>query len=87
MGIVRPIMEVQPHAWVFFVPFIFIVSFIMVNLIIAIVVDAMSALKEDTQEAIIGEMHHAHDDTAVHLKALRDEIQELKKLIKSTREG
>lgn len=87
MGIVRPIMEVHPKAWAFFVPFIFIVSFIMVNLIIAIVVDAMSALKEDTEETIIDEMHHTYDDTAVHLQALRDEIQELKRLIKSTHES
>ncbi|MBD3791327.1 MAG: ion transporter [Campylobacterales bacterium] len=87
MGIVRPIMEVHPHAWVFFVPFIFVVTFIMVNLIVAIVVDAMSALKDDTEEAIIGEMHHTHDDTAEHLQALRDEIRELKSLIQSTREG
>ncbi|HEY9128870.1 MAG TPA: ion transporter, partial [Sulfurovum sp.] len=83
----RPIMEVHPEAWVFFVPFIFIVTFIMVNLIVAIVVDAMSTLKDDTEETIIDEMHHTHDDTAVHLQALRDEIQELKRLIKSMREG
>ena len=87
MGIVRPIMEVHPQAWAFFVPFIFIVSFIMVNLIIAIVVDAMGALKEDTEETIIDEMHHTHDDTAMHLKALRDEIQDLKRLLTSTSEG
>jgi voltage-gated sodium channel len=87
MGIVRPIMEVHPEAWVFFIPFIFIVTFIMVNLIVAIVVDAMSTLKDDTEETIIDEMHHTHDDTAAHLQDLRDEIQELKRLIKSMREG
>ena len=87
MGIVRPIMEVHPHAWVFFVPFIFLVSFIMVNLVVAIVVDAMSTLKDDTEEVIIDEMHHTQNDTAVQLQALHDEIKELKTLIKNGRQA
>jgi voltage-gated sodium channel len=41
MGIVRPVMEQFPLAWIVFVSFIFIATFIMVNLIIAIVVEAM----------------------------------------------
>ncbi len=31
MGIVRPVMEVYPHAWVFFVPFIMVTTFAVVN--------------------------------------------------------
>ena len=41
MGIVRPVMEVFPHAWAFFVPFILITSFAVLNLFIGIIVDAM----------------------------------------------
>ncbi len=41
MGIVRPVMEVHPYAWVFFVPFILIVTFAVLNLFIAIIVNAM----------------------------------------------
>ena len=32
MGIVRPVMEVYPHAWLFFVPFILVTTFAVVNL-------------------------------------------------------
>ena len=32
MGIVRPVMEVYPQAWMFFVPFILIATFTMLNL-------------------------------------------------------
>ena len=46
MGIVRPVMEVYPLAWTFFVPFIFVVTFVMINLIVAIVVDAMSIINK-----------------------------------------
>ncbi|MEQ8665093.1 MAG: ion transporter [Rhodospirillales bacterium] len=41
MGIVRPVMTEFPYAWVFFVPFILVVTFAVLNLFIAIVVNAM----------------------------------------------
>ena len=41
MGIVRPVMQVFPFAWIFFVPFILITSFAVLNLFIGIIVDAM----------------------------------------------
>ena len=41
MAIVRPVMEVHPYAWLFFIPFILITSFTVLNLFIGIVVDAM----------------------------------------------
>jgi len=81
MGIVRPIMEVHPYAWVFFVPFIFIVTFIMINLIIAIVVDAMNEIKDSESETLVGEIHTSEDNTKVELSQLRTEIQELKTIL------
>ena len=39
MGIVRPVMETHPYAWAFFVPFILIATFTMLNLFIAVVVN------------------------------------------------
>jgi len=41
MGIVRPTMELFPYAWIFFVPFIIVTSFAVLNLFIGIIVDAM----------------------------------------------
>jgi voltage-gated sodium channel len=74
MGIVRPIMEVNPYAWLFFVPFIFIVTFIMINLIIAIVVDAMAEINAQEEEKLENNLKN-------EVKNLRDEICELKSLI------
>ena len=42
MGIVRPVMEVHPYAWAFFVRFILIITFAVLNLFIAIVVNSMT---------------------------------------------
>lgn len=44
MGIVRPIMEVHPFAWMFFVPFIVIATFTILNLFIGIIVSTMQEL-------------------------------------------
>jgi voltage-gated sodium channel len=74
MGIARPIMEVYPYAWLFFVPFIFIVTFIMINLIVAVVVDAMNHLSENKEAQV--ELV-AKDE----IKELREEIKELKELL------
>jgi len=83
MGIARPIMEVHPYAWVFFVPFIFIVTFIMINLIIAIVVDAMNEIKDLDNSELINEIHTKDDTTQDEIKKLREEIHELKTIILS----
>jgi voltage-gated sodium channel len=46
MGIVRPVMETQPLAWMFFVPFIVIATFTILNLFIGIIVSTMQELSE-----------------------------------------
>ncbi len=41
MGIVRPVMEVYPFAWAFFVPFIMVTTFAVVNLLVGLIVNSM----------------------------------------------
>jgi voltage-gated sodium channel len=41
MGIVRPVMEVYPYAWAFFVPFIMMTTFAVVNLLVGLIVNSM----------------------------------------------
>ncbi|MEM8776071.1 MAG: ion transporter [Pseudomonadota bacterium] len=41
MGIVRPVMEVYPFAWGFFVPFILVTTFATVNLVVGLIVNSM----------------------------------------------
>jgi len=47
MGIVRPSMELFPLSWIFFVLFIIITSFVVLNLFIGIIVDAMQVMHEE----------------------------------------
>ncbi len=61
MGIVRPVMQVHPEAWLFFVPFILITTFAVVNLVVGLIVNSMQeahaveevAATEDYREQVI----------------------------------
>ena len=50
MGIVRPTMEIFPESWLFFVPFIIVTSFAVLNLFIGIIVDAMQVAQAETRD-------------------------------------
>ncbi len=53
--IVRPIMSKYPHSWMFFITYLFAATFIVLNLFIAVIVDAMQKssdhLKEERNKA------------------------------------
>ena len=71
MGIVRPVMEVHPFAWAFFVPFILIVTFAVLNLFIAIIVNSMH-----DAAAVDAEQHQAEQDEIIRrLAAQVDRIE------------
>ncbi len=49
-GVARPMMEVYPWVWVYFVPFILVSSFMVLNLFIAIIVTATQSIHADEEE-------------------------------------
>ncbi|MDO5614230.1 MAG: ion transporter [Paracoccus sp. (in: a-proteobacteria)] len=52
MGIVRPVMETYPYAWLFFVPFILVTTFAVMNLVVGLIVNSMQeAHQEQESEA------------------------------------
>ena len=80
MGIVRPVMEQHPAAWAFFVPFILLATFTMLNLFIAVVVNAMQTKHEMEQGVSDREaLAEAHDER----EAMHDEIVQLRQEIKA----
>lgn len=85
MGIVRPVMEIYPWAWVLFVAFIVLSSFTVLNLFIAIIIDSMQTLNENKQNDEIGEMEvdkiYAVEEYNKELQIIRREIEDLKRLI------
>jgi voltage-gated sodium channel len=72
----RPVIEVFPYAWIFFVMFILIATFIIFNLFIAVIVDSITADKEQDNK------DHAQFDTIEEeIKAVRLEMSEIRKLL------
>ena len=80
MGIVRPVMEEFPLAWIFFVPFILITSFAILNLFIGIIVDAMHVQSVAEENAL----HQEGDRIEGDIDALREELREVKALLKAS---
>ena len=51
MGIARPVMEVYPLAWLFFVPFIMMTTFAVVNLLVGLIVNSMQDAHQEESVA------------------------------------
>ncbi|WP_027235953.1 ion transporter [Leisingera caerulea] len=74
MGIVRPVMEVHPHAWAFFVPFIMVTTFAVVNLLVGLIVNSM----QDAHHEEEGERTDAYrDEVLSRLEAIEQKISGL----------
>lgn len=50
MGIVRPICEIYPYAWLFFIPFVLISTFVILNVLITVIVNGMGGLGESKKK-------------------------------------
>ncbi len=50
MGIARPVISVFPYAWVYFISFILVSSFIVMNVIVGVVVNAISEISADIKK-------------------------------------
>jgi voltage-gated sodium channel len=84
-GVVKPIMEQFPRAWIFFIIFIVVTTFMVLNLFIGVVVNAMQREHEKAEKI---ELEHereiVHEETAPILKEilnLKAEIAELRKAL------
>ncbi|MFW7379199.1 MAG: ion transporter [Oligoflexus sp.] len=82
MGIVRPILDEYPYAWLFFIPFICIATFTMLNLFIAVIVNAMQGEHEITRQEEKQNLDLASSSISQEIHeemiALRQEIRDMK---------
>lgn len=70
MELARPVMEVYPYAWLYFIPFILITPFTVLNLFIGIIVNTMQSLHWQEEEA-------TRIDLENHARAERKHMVEL----------
>ncbi len=83
MGIVRPVMEQFPNAWMFFIPFIVATSFTVLNLFIGIIVSAMQADYEELAAEDREQLHSEQEQMLTEVRAMRAEIAKLSEQIQA----
>lgn len=90
MGIARPVMAEFPYAWLFFVPFILVATFTMLNLFIAIIVNTMQTFSEEEhalqreqeKQQELAEQQSLHQE----LRSIREELQQLRATLQQERQ-
>ncbi|WP_066191162.1 ion transporter [Gracilibacillus timonensis] len=75
-GIFRPIFEQEPSAWLYFISFIVIAAFIMINLIVGEIVNNAQKISDEVEE----DTGDIKTDTS-EIKELRKEIREIKQML------
>ena len=91
-GVVKPVMEKFPYAWLFFIPYILITTFAVLNLFIAVIVNAMqteheAARKEEERQFAeeqrkLGKISATEEGVLAELRALRAEVKALAAAVK-----
>ena len=81
MGIVRPVMEVYPMAWAFFVPFIIIATFTILNLFIGIIVSTMQEL------SLVPDIEAEHEEVTQILERIESDLRALRERVANSKSG
>lgn len=71
MGIVRPVMELYPYAWLFFIPFIMVTTFAVVNLLVGLIVNSMQEVHHEEENAHTGVYR---DDVTARLAVIEKQL-------------
>ncbi len=75
MGIVRPVIEAHPNAWLFFIPFILITAFAVMNLVVGLIV---STMQDAHSEEELAATDRYRDDIKARLERIEKAILEKK---------
>lgn len=75
-GVVRPVLEIHPYAWLFFIPFIFATSFAVMNLLVGLIVNSMQEVAEAEMKNFEGDQH---DQVMARLAAIEAKLDKLSK--------
>jgi voltage-gated sodium channel len=83
MGIARPVMEQFPYAWLFFVPFILIATFTMLNLFIAVIVNAVQSMHDEEHQAEHDADKATQQQLLLQMQQLQQELIALRSQLKA----
>lgn len=85
MGISRPVMEVYSFAWAYFVPFVLLSSFIVMNVVVGIVVNAISEVTADNAKEEEAEKTVSNKELVTEIHSLKEQLNRLEKQLAKTK--
>jgi len=84
-GIAKPIMEVYPYAYIYFISFIIITSVVVLNLIIAVIVSGLEAVQTEDRKILIDELEKDIEsdklEILTELRSLKNKLSEIENSI------
>ena len=82
MGIARPVIAEFPFAWTYFVSFILVSSFIVMNVIVGVVVNAISEISADIKkQKETAKLKHEKRDLTTELLKLKEQMAVVENLL------
>ena len=76
MGIVRPVMEEFSYAWAFFIPFIMVTTFAVVNLLVGLIVNSMQEAHQDEENQ---RTDAYREEVMQRLKLIEEHLEQVQK--------
>lgn len=85
MGISRPVMEVYSFAWAYFVPFVLLSSFIVMNVVVGIVVNAISEVTAENNVEEPETKEVSKEDLLKEMREVKEQMARLEKALEKTK--
>jgi len=85
--VINPVTDEHPAAWGFFITYILISTYIVLNLFIAVAVEALEKQHEEDDNEVIEEVEQAESDVLAAIKSLQSEVADLRTEISQGRQN
>ena len=85
MGINRPVMEVYSFAWAYFVPFVLLSSFVVMNVVVGIVVNAISEVTAENNVEEPETKEVSKEDLLKEMREVKEQMARLEKALEKTK--
>lgn len=82
-GVARPIMEVYPYAWIFFILFILTATFTVLNLFVAVIVNSLNSIHGQEESSKGNDIQTMRNE----LELMRRDVRELREHLLKNRDG
>ncbi|MBR5358596.1 MAG: ion transporter [Clostridiales bacterium] len=81
MGISRPVMEAFPYAWAYFVPYVLLSSFVVMNVVVGIVVNSISEVtaESNAEDKVEASSEVSRTELLEEMRALKEQLDRMEK--------